>query len=485
MKKLFTLYLAVSTITNVLAEGWERVVFSVTPDGVYFATAKQSKPTASKELNPRNLFDRNPVTAWTIPSSGSKTSGSISVATGNHLPAYLAIANGIQKNRETFQQYNRIRTLTVTLYVAVTSATELADSGCRASAAAYPVSKKLELIDTMGYQIVKLPFNTNRLSRFRDSILQEYLLTHKTDLYREKAYSWIRGFFYLKFEITDIYKGSEQNLTGLSDILFSNRNSLPFIPLNETVIAVTESDNEGAILARSATGKTYALKRISRRELLNGTTLGVSAISPDKQWAVIRLTKDLGKGEITNRYRLYYIPLLQEINSDNLYYMGSPLGFTTKGKELYIRFARGIVPATEVKADMLYQKNELICFTSYPFQALSILFAEAIRMHNSEQTIACLDENYLYETLFTRYKNDTATFLNRLLSNATRSSHNIRFEQFTLAGKPSILPADSTTLQIRIPISNGTTTTTCRWTIIENEGEGPLPVLGLIPNTSR
>ncbi len=483
MKKiLFSLLVLIFSLPSFSVE-WQQFSFTSARGSVYCASSELDKPTGFSfgKYGPHNLFDRDPATAWAEGEAGSGTGSYVCVGTGRDLPSYIVLANGYQKSHDLFLKNNRIRTLKVTLWLAFTSPRQETQAGFTADAVAFSGSRTIRLKDEEGYQIMKMPFDTAEIRQFRDRSFREYLLSHQDTLLKDKAYSGVKEFFFVKFEIVDVYKGSKWDDTCLSDLLFSDQNKLPFIPRIEQILTVLESDNEGEILVRTVSGKVFVLDSISREDLLNGTVLSVSEVSPDKQWAVIdQMTGGAGRGT-EETYKLFYLPLLLEVNAPFLYDMGEALGFMEKDGQLYIQFFDGEQPAREVLEDVTLM-NSYSFFRDEGIEALALLFSEAVRNHDLRAILSCMDDNYLEEQLVSFHQKDTTAFLNDQFCGESPGGGSfacLDMDKISVVGEPLTEQVNDAAWQLTMTITDGKKTVCAVWTIEEREGEGAESIFGL------
>ncbi len=482
MKKLLIPLLPVFFLVSLNGQEWQKFSF-IDAGGVYCASTELNKPAdfSIGKYSPHNLFDRDPATAWVEGENGSGTGSYVCVGMGDSLLPYIFLANGYQKSHDLFLKNNRIRTLKVTLYLAFTDPLRETQAGFDVDAVAFPESRVIELKDTEGYQIIRVPFDAMEAGRFRDQMLREYVLSHKNALHQEKAYSWLKDFFFLKLEIADVYRGSKWDDTCLSDLLFGKKKELSFIPRNEKILTVRESENEGAIRVRTVPGNVYELLSVSNEEVRHGKTLSVAALSPDKQWAVIDIMQGGDGRDTEESYHLYYLPLLSEIPALQLYGMGEAIDFEEKNGRLYILFFDGEIPAEEVRNDMTTADNALF-FHDAGMEALALLFSDAVRDHDTGAILSCMDDNYLQEQLVDFMENDTSAFLRDQFCGEPSSGGKyvcLPLQKVRVTGEPLLRMADPVR-QVALTLTDGEKTITCRWTITENEGEGPEPVFGLV-----
>jgi hypothetical protein len=355
MKNLLFSFAAFFLYFSSYAAEWQTFSFTSARGAVYYASSELDKPTGFSfgKYGPHNLFDRNPATAWVEGEDGSGTGHYICIGAGQDLLPYIVLANGYQKNHDLFLKNNRVKNLKLTLYIALTDEMRVTQAGFEADAVAFPEKWIINLKDVEGYQTFPLPFDTADVIKYRHEKIKEYISSHREDFSGTKAPGVLQDFFFFKFEIVSVYPGSKWDDTCLSDLLFTNKENPSFIPANEKILSVHESENEGAILVRTS-GRVYELFSITNDEVREGKVLSVASVSPDRQWAVIDIMTG-GVGRSTEEtYHLYYLPLLTEVPHSLIdhYGLGEPMDFEEKESILYVVFFDGQKEAAEIREDM-------------------------------------------------------------------------------------------------------------------------------------
>ena len=471
-RSLFFLFLFFPGLFSCATE-WQPYSFVSTETDIYCASSELDKPAGftTGRYSPSNLLDRDPRTAWVEGEEGHGEGSYVCIGLGSELKPFVVIANGYQKSHTLFLANNRVKTLKVTLYLGVTDLRKTTQSGFLCDAAAFPVTRKVKLEDREGYQTLPLPFRKDEIEGWRKKMFRDYVLAHKKELYKDKAYSWLQEFYFVRFEIASVYKGSKYDDTALSDLLFSNSARPAFLPKNEKVLVVLESDNEGEILVRTESGHVYTLDSISREELLNGSVLGVADVSPDKKWAVVIETSGGAGRNTEENYKLFYIPLLEEVDVRDLYDQGQPLGFEEKNGKLYIVMLDGEVLAEETELDLMLM-HEFPFLYEGDTVALPLLFADAIERHDINDILACMDDNYLYEQLESFHKNDTIAFLNEQFCGTPPSGGTytcIDLKDVSVDGQPTVVQRDDSSWELKLPLTDGKKKIEATWTILEEE----------------
>ncbi len=472
----FSLFLFFSTVSFSGAQTWENFSFT-DAEGIYCASSELNKPAdfSLGKYSPHNLLDRDPRTAWVEGENGSGKGTAVCLAMGDTLKKFFTIANGFQKNHTLFLKNNRIKTLKITLYLGFTDDTKATQAGFQSEAVAYPASMTIALRDTGGYQTFPLSFDGYKVSLFRDKMVHKYILSHQNSLRQGKAYGTLRDFYFLKFEIREVIRGSKWDDTCISDLLFTNKKSPSFIPAGEQIMTVLESDNEGTVYARTVSGKTYNLLSVSNDEVRNGKVLSVASVSPDKQWAIVDIMEG-GAGRGTEEsYRLYYLPLIMPLSSSLIedYDLGDPLDFEEKDGRLTVVFFNGEKAADEILEDMKMTGGSF-AFHEDAREALALLFAKAVSTRDIPGILFFMDERNKKELLAQKMNHDTTAFLKAQFSgpilngsgNASILPQNIK-QVFDPVLQPE---EDSWSLILRI--SDGRKTIRCSWTLVKGESEG-------------
>jgi len=220
---------------------------------------------------------------------------------------------------------------------------------------AYPESRTVELKDVEGYQTLPLPFDTDKVMKYRDKMIKEYIASHRKEFTGARASLGMQDFFFLKFSIGDVYPGSKWDDTCLADLLFTNKEGPSFIPANEMITSVEENEDGDTLFVTTAGGKKYVLQTLAPEETDEGTVLSVASVSSDSQWAVIDIMTGGAGRDTQESYRLFYLPLLTEVPPRVLgnYGLGEPLDFEDKDGVLFVVFSDGEREAAEILEDMV------------------------------------------------------------------------------------------------------------------------------------
>ncbi len=355
--------------SGLAAQEWQ--IFRFTDaGGIFCASSELNKPddfTLGK-YSPRNLLDHDPATAWVEGKKGDGTGESVCLALGDHLKKYAAITNGYQKSHDLFLQNNRIRAMKATLYVAFTDDMQETQAGFVSTAIPFPATLTFPLKDTEGIQYVPLSFDTAEVHSFRDSLLKKYVLSHKKELSEGDRYLSLKDFYFVKFEITGVYKGSKWDDTCLSGLTFTHRKSPQQIPAGIRITGVEENDSSSAVLVKT-TGPTYTLTTAEEgakifhlsKDEMEGLVLSVLSVSPGKEWAVVAFMNG-GPGMRTEEIdKLFSVRYLQEVPADLLkkYNAGDPLDFSEEGGKTIIECTGNSIPAEDILEDMIQQNGRV------------------------------------------------------------------------------------------------------------------------------
>lgn len=466
------------------AQKWETFHFTTTHNNIYLASSELNKPDdfTFGKYGAHNLFDQNPSTAWVEGENGNGKGAYVCLALDRKSNKHLAIYNGFQKKKSLFLQNNRVKTLILTLYIGFTNQTKETQLGFIAEAAAFPIKQTIRLADREGYQVFNFPFDSTQLEKFRKKKTEEYINHFRKELLIDKSYSTLKDFFFVKFEIQEVYRGSKWDDTCISDLFFSDKPT-PSTRISEPVASVEEDDNQLSVTVKTQSGKRYKLFTVAQEDADEGTVVSVLSVSPDKKWAILDIASG-GVGRSTGElFKLYYIPQLKELPlalSDS-YNLGDPYDFELRNGTLYALFYNGEKACDEILEDM--------AMLSYPdfFRndatiALSLLFADAINRHDSEAMIACMNRDYLNEQLVGLMKSDTLNFISDQFCGSSEKKHVFRCiepDKAHVVATPVIIPNNDGCGELRLRISDGEKTVTCTWTIIESTNRQGLPQIGL------
>ena len=472
----FSLFLLFIFVSFSNAQIWETFSFT-DAGGIYCASSELNKPDnfSVGKYSPRNLLDRDPRTAWVEGENGSGEGTAVCLAMGDTLKKFFTIANGFQKSHILFLKNNRIKTLKITLYLGFTDDTKVTQAGFHSEAVAYPVSKTVALQDTEGYQTFPLSFDGQKVSLFRDKMVKKYILLHQNSLREGKAYGTLRDFFFIKFEIKEVIRGSKWDDTCISDLLLTNKKPPSFIPANEQILTVLESDNGGAIYVRTVSGKTYNLLSVSNDEVRNGKVLSVASLSPDKQWVIIDIMEG-GAGRGTEEsYRLYYLPLIIPLSSSliDAYNLGEPLDFEEKDGKLTVVFFNGEKAADEILEDMKIT-GDSFAFHEDAQEALALLFAKAVSTRDIPGILFFMDERNKKELLVQKMNHDTTAYLTAQFSGPViKGSGNAAILPYNITQvSDPVLQPEENSWSLILKISDGRKTIRCSWLLVKGESEG-------------
>lgn len=446
--------------------------------GIYSASSELDKPDdlSFGPYTPANLLDNDLHTAWV---EGAKDNGVgqwVCLAMLRNIPGYIAIANGYQKSRELFLKNNRIKRLKVSLYVGFTDVSMVAQTGFMALARPYPGSFIITLEDKEGYQYFKLPFTRSDIEAFRRGLVSQYITQFYSKFAKSDMYNSLRDFYFVRFEILDVYPGTRWNDACISEIHYTNKPGLDFIPGNEQIVSIYENEQMDRVIVKSDKSKyilTDASQWAKRMNVTNegSVVLSVLDISPDNQWVIVDVMIG-GAGRRTEEYNvLYSVRLLRPISEDLLqtFNLVNPVGFTQRGKDVYVVFSKGETKASDIyDAVILHSVSDY--FTGDARQALGIIFSKAIEKKDVQVILECVERSYFDHYMSSKNGKDTTNFVNNMLigrdlatgERVSMPLHRIErvdkfyYEQY--GGKDLL----------HVVLSDGKRQIDCRWKVVES-----------------
>ncbi len=313
MRTRLVLAIFIAGLCPLLVEGES---FSFTEAGGIFSASseleKPANPMDRGRYSPGNLLDRDPSTAWVEGEKGPGIGSFVLLGAGNSLKRYIVIYNGYEQSERLFKKNNRVQKLAVTVYAGFTREAQQNQFGFTADAEAFPETVEITLEDKMGPQVFPFPFDTGKVKAFKRLLETKY---HADD---EKK---VREFYFFKFKILSVYRGSTWNDTCIAEIGFGNRKMGEFVPLNENISGVYEDENSDAIFVKTSGGHSVLLvsaRSVSAQLGYTGSgeflTLNLMDVDAKKHWALIAYEHGFtAGGSIEETYHLWSLKLLQEV----------------------------------------------------------------------------------------------------------------------------------------------------------------------------
>jgi len=320
MKNITFMFLF-TVCSGFLSAEWENITFS-NARGISYASSELEKPCNLMEIgrySPINLMDKDISTSWVEGETGSGTGSFVFLGTGTEIKKYIVIYNGYEQSMSLFTKNNRVKELKISLYTGFTTDLDENQFGFAADVKVYPETKNILLKDKMGPQVFTFPFNLDKIKEFRDTLTQKYLDDKKDDI-RIKN-SKLHIFYFLKFEIVSIYKGSKWDDTCISEISFSNRNPGEFVPLGEHIHNIYADEKNNRILVQTLEGSTVVLAdglKIASKFGVTGKgeflTLDIQETDSKISWVILIYQHGFtGGGDIAVSYHLWSLDKFMEV----------------------------------------------------------------------------------------------------------------------------------------------------------------------------
>jgi len=438
-----------------------------------------------------HLVDNNMTTAWVEGKNDDGRGEYVCIAIGNQPMKYISIANGFQKSPDLFQKNNRIKTIKATLYLAITDASMETQVGFTADAFAFPETMSIFLEDKEGQQYIPIQTDPGRLRAFRNQKLKEYILSHYSRLSKDKTYSSLEDSYFIKFEITEVYKGSKWDDTCLSEIGFHNSESPGQIPYNEKITQVYEDESSGDIRVNTSSQNyvlaghdATALKEGYCKDESDNFVLGILDESPDHEWVIISEMYG-GAGMRTQEInKLYSVRFLQPLNytnflADSYHHLGDCLGFSSNNGKTQIDFMEREILSENFFVDML--NSIRINLNEDGVEALALLFADAVKRHDVQTILSFMDHDYLHDQM-NFLKGDSLQFINDQFFGENKNTNkfaNIPLTMIKIVGEPIVNPGDNSP-ELILEVSDGEKIIVCHWVIHKSTSHRGRIVLGLV-----
>ncbi len=351
MKRIFFLFVFFSVCTALFSR-WESFFFN-DAGGIYSASSELEKPSDLMKLgrySPKNLLDHDCATSWVEGDDGPGIGSYVLIGIQGHLKKYLIIYNGYQQSINLFKKNNRIKELKISLYAGFTSDERAGQTGFEADTVPYSEFKVIILKDKMGAQRFELSFDSEKAETFMAEEREKYVEEHAADLGKFGGIGSLKSFFYLKFEIVSVYKGSKWDDTCIAGIEFTDNSDGSYIPVNEKITKIYQNDNGGNVLIKTSSGLEMVLVSIQRLAEKPDTgeneffTLSIMDVSPDNEWAVIDYQHGSSEGgSIEETHHLWSVRRMEEVPVSLLSAYGpvTPLDFLVKNGRIYLETYEG------------------------------------------------------------------------------------------------------------------------------------------------
>ncbi len=490
MKKVFVLISVLGVLFNfplfsqelAWAEGWK--IFNFTDaQGIYCASSELNKPAdfSFGPYSPKNLLDNNFSTAWVEASHGNGVGQWVCRVMSQDIPHYIAIANGYQKSHDLFEKNNRIKRLKLTIYVGFTDDMRQTQIGFSAYARAYPQTFTIELRDSEGYQFFNFPLDRDKLTSFGNKVLREFIKQNYDQLIDDKEFSTLKDFYFVKFQIMDVYPGTKWNDACISEIHFQNKAEIEELPEDEKVVSVYQDSSRQKILVKTDRA-TYTLASARRLAKMVGwdsddTSLVVSVLStsPSKQWAIVDLMSGGAGRRTAEEDVLCSVHLLKPVSKDiiDMYNLGYPMDFAVENGKVYVVFDQGQLQASKIFND-LKMRMEPDYFAKDGQWALAEVLSLALQKKDHWAIISCVEKNFVHHYLQEVNHGDTLSFINKMLVGKDLSSNKklaVPLNSITKVVRYNLSPYGDQTMLDMI-ISDGQHQVETKWTVVKTCDNG-------------
>ena len=305
--------------------------------------------------NPGCLYDNNPGTAWVEGAEGYGTGEYFIADLGYMLPGKTEVRNGYQKSESIWKKNSRVRKAKITLlagYHLSGQVTEIAE-GYTVRQIGNPAEVTLD--DVMGLQEISLPLSMKTAFSERLILTMDF----KTD-FSERLESLknevtpMHLHWFLKFEIIEVYPGSDFDDTCISDILFRDLTIDPMSD-DEVIKRVYDSGAQDMILfdTDQRTGMVLTdIKEIKEyKEKDEDVKMAVTLIdtSPDMEWVWIDIMSTAEGARAEEVPSLWHIRSMKRIGSDLLDSETDILGFTEADGRILLETSGGRIDLDKIR----------------------------------------------------------------------------------------------------------------------------------------
>ncbi len=344
MKRIVCIGLFFSLLGTLSALG--KPVFFTDAGGIYHASSELEKPAAEMEIgrySPRNLFDHDLSTSWVEGDRGPGIGSYVCMGIEGNLKRYIIVYNGYQTSKSLFNKNNRVRKLKISLYAGFTRESDENQFGFTADTVYTGESSIIILQDRMGPQRFINPFTAKETADFLKKEKEKYRKETKTT-------EPVKDFFFMKFEIVSVYRGSKWNDTCITGIEFTNNPDGSYIPVNEKIKSIYQSSNGGDIYVKTSAGRVLTLisitSLIKNRDIDDKefVTLALMDVSTNREWAIIDYQYGSTEGgNIEETPHLWSVRRMEEVPESLLKEYGSvtPLDFLTSNGSTYLETYEG------------------------------------------------------------------------------------------------------------------------------------------------
>ncbi len=365
MKQLILLLMLPFAFATSAGEWTEKNIREVSPDmnttGYFCSSELDATDTfgGAGPYSPQNLFDNDSATAWVEGVKGYGEGEYILFGTGPSLPEKLVVRNGYQKSESLFTRNSRIKTGSVSVYAGYFIEGQVSEISALYRMKQVGESRIFNFEDKMGTQEIELLPGIENLAGPRDELTGSFMndFSDQIDPAREMCPDCshiVKFSYFVRLEITDVYKGSSWDDTCISDILFSGC-KYDRVSKDEKITAVYESDEGGQVLVDTETRVGLVLEdagTLSKKMNNDDDTelwITLMDVSGDKNWAQIDYLFS-SEGQRVEEYSvLYYVPSLGRVPEAIMKPVYGGFGFLEKDGIFYFDTADGEVDLGLIK----------------------------------------------------------------------------------------------------------------------------------------
>lgn len=357
--------------TTVITQ-WEDVNFRA-----FMSNGEQIHFIASSELNPvdpfeglgeygaHNLFDGDINTAWVEGVKGHGTGEHIIIEAGKQLPSGITIHNGYQKTERLYRMNSRPRKLELSLYAGFFLEGDVSEIATRYRIMQIDGPVYIEMEDRMGLQNIIMPFIYEDAVAYKDSLTAVFYSDHEEEIEQRKkmcpSCDLTPHFsFFIRFEIADVYEGSDWDDTCISEIAFLYSDNEGESGLNGSDEKILRVYNDaGRIYADTEKEKGIMLidKTMLKeyRELPDNMHMDIILmdVSPDNEWAQLDLLfYEEGANRAEEYSIIYNVRMRKRVDESLLETKYGIFGFVEDKGRIWLDTIDGYIDLDEIEEKM-------------------------------------------------------------------------------------------------------------------------------------
>ncbi len=359
--------------------GWEEMYFrTINIDGklMHFIVSSELDPVDPFRglgmYGGHNLFDDDSATAWVEGANGQGKGEYVIFKTDEYYPETVTINNGYQKSVRLFKINSRPQTLLMSLYAGFYLEGDDTEVASRYRIRQIAGPEAIELLDIMGSQSFKTPFNSKKMILQKDSLTKVFYKDFRQEIEQRKKMCPTcdltpRFSFFIKLEINDVYEGSEWSDNCISGISYTSN---PFIMAREVIskpekivdVYEDEDPDAGRIYLDTDRRKGIILidkERLDEYKYLEDNqhlSMTLMDVSPDKEWAQVDLMIfSQGSDRVEEYSILYNVRMLRRVDESILDIKYGMFGFVEDNGKIWLDTIDGFVDLDEIREAMNYE----------------------------------------------------------------------------------------------------------------------------------